>query len=112
LKMGFGPVTVLAIKCCLDVVYLIIRLIFMKAKIALSLREFLTGTMLPIFFVSVLCFVGVYFASGITKSCSERLIVTTSVFLVFYVASVVFIALNKKERMQIYSFVAGKLKKV
>lgn len=112
LKMGFGPVTVLAVKCCLDIVYLIVRLIFMKAKIDFSLREFLRGTMLPIFFVSVLCFVGVYFASGITKSCLERLIVTTSVFLVFYVASVVFIALNKKERMQIYSFVAGKLKKV
>ena len=61
LKMGFGPITVLAIKCCLDIVYLIVRLFFMKVQINFSLREFLRRTILPVILVSVLCFVGVYF---------------------------------------------------
>lgn len=112
LKMGFGPVTVLAIKCCLDVVYLIVRLIFMKAKIDFSLKEFLRRTMLPIILVSILCVAGVYFASEIATEGLTRLLVTTGVFLVLYTVSVLFIALNMKDRMRIHSFVVGKLRKV
>lgn len=112
LKMGFGPVTVLVIKCYLDVIYLIVRLFFMKAKINFSFKDFLRRTMLPIFLVSALCFVGVYFASKTASSDLIRLLVTTSVFLVLYVSSVFFIALNKKERIQFLSFVVDKLRKV
>lgn len=112
LKMGFGPMTVLAIKCCLDVVYLIIRLVFMKVKIDFSLKEFFRKTVLPIVLVSALCFVSVYSASEIISDDLGRLVVTTTVFVVIYIGSVVFIALNKKERLQIRSFFVGKLRKV
>ncbi len=111
LKKGFGPATVLAIKCCLDVVYLIVRLIFMKVKINLSLKEFLKRTILPIILVSILCFVGVYFVSEIAASDLTRLIVTTSVFLIIYIGSVVFVALNRTERLQIKTLLVNKLRR-
>ena len=40
-----------------------------------------------------------------------RLFITTGVFLVIYIGSVIFIALNEKERVMIHSFLIGKLRK-
>ena len=40
LRAGFAPVAVLAIKCCMDVFYLLVRLIFMKIKIDFSISAF------------------------------------------------------------------------
>jgi O-antigen/teichoic acid export membrane protein len=111
LKMGFGPVTVLAIKCCLDIVYLIVRLMFMKVKIDFSINQFMKITMLPIFIVSALCVAVVYFVSQMIEMGLLRLIVTTGVFGVVYVVSIVFVALNRTERLQFWSFLKNKLRK-
>lgn len=106
LKLGSGPVTVLAIKCCLDIIYLIVRLIFMKAKIDLSIKEFLKTTILPIITVSALCITGIIFASKGISNDLIRLIVTTGVFIVIYIGSVIFVVLSRNERLQIMSFIA------
>ena len=111
LKMGFGPVTVLAIKCCLDVVYLIVRLMFMKVKIDFSINQFMKITMLPIFIVSALCVAAVCFVSQMVEMDLVRLIVTTGIFGIVYVFSVVFFALNQTERLQLWSFLNNKLRK-
>lgn len=112
LKAGFGPTTVLAIKCCLDIAYLIVRLIFMKAKIDFSIKEFMRKTILPIFIVSALCIAAGYFVSKTVEMDLARLIATTGVFGVVYVISVVFVALNRTERLRIKTFFVNKLRKV
>lgn len=111
LKIGFGPVTVLLIKCCLDFVYLIVRLIFMKAKIDFSIKEFIKRTILPIFIVSALCIVIVCVVSKIIEKDVLRLVVTAGVFGVVYVFTVVFVALNRNERLQIKTLFVNKLRK-
>ena len=112
LRAGFAPVAVLAIKCCMDVFYLLVRLIFMKIKIDFSISAFVLKTILPVFFVSATSVSCVYVVSKFALSDVARLFATTGMFVVVYIILVLFAALNRNDRSKILSFFYGKIRKV
>ncbi len=108
LKAGFGPVTVLIIKCCLDVVYLIVRLIFMKVKIQFPIKVFFVKTLLPIFIVTALSVSVVYVASCESENEYIRLFVTTFLFISIYLLLLYAIVLTKDEKRKCVEFLKSK----
>lgn len=112
LKAGFAPVTVLAIKCCMDIFYLIVRLVFMKIKIDFSISTFMIKTIFPVFIVSVASVSCVYIMSKFVLNDVARLFATTGVFVVVYITLVLLIVLNRNERSGILCFLNSKMKKV
>ena len=108
LKAGFGPTTVLAIKCCLDIAYLIVRLIFMKAKIDFSIKEFFSKTLLPVSLVTISSIVPIHLVSGLCDKETTRFFLTTGVFVVVYALSITLFGLNKKDRAKVKKFLKEK----
>jgi O-antigen/teichoic acid export membrane protein len=108
LKAGFGPVIVLIVKCCLDVVYLIVRLIFMKVKIQFPIKEFLLKTLLPVFLVTIPSVSVVYAASNISENEYVHLGLTLIIFGAVYLLSVFFLGLNAGDRLKIRTFIKNK----
>lgn len=104
LKQGYGPVTVLTIKCCLDIVYLIVRLIFMKVKIKFSIREFVKKTILPILLVTVASVLSIYYAANISENEYVRLGMTTGVFVIVYVSLAFVFALDRLQKVKMIKF--------
>jgi O-antigen/teichoic acid export membrane protein len=109
LKTGFGPVTVLIIKCCLDVIYLIVRLIFMKVKIQFSIKDFTRKTLWPVFLVTTLSASTVYAVSSISENEYVRLFSTMSLFIGSYVFFLYFAGLNARERKNIMVYIKRKI---
>jgi molybdopterin synthase catalytic subunit len=72
----------------------------------------MTKTILPILIVSAVCAFCVYIVSDFIMDDVVRLFVTTGVFAVAYIVSVVFVALNRNERFRALSFLISKIKKV
>lgn len=105
LKAGFGPVTVLIIKCCLDVAYLIVRLFFMKVKIQLSIKDFCIRTLLPVSLVTSFAVSLTYITSVHCEKGYSHLGLTTGVFFVAYMFSLFFFGLNTNERSQIKKYI-------
>lgn len=108
LKAGFGPVTVLIIKCCLDIIYLVVRLFFMKAKIQFPIKVFFVKTLLPIFIVTALSVSVVYVASCESENEYIRLFVTTFLFISIYLLLLYAIVLTKDEKRKCVEFLKSK----
>lgn len=109
LKLGFSPVTVLVIKCCLDLLYLTTRVFFMKAMVDMSIGEFLKKSLLPVLLVTaimtgVLLTVNQYIWDGWT-----HLFASCLLFYLIYIPTVLYVGLLSNEREKILSFVSKKL---
>ena len=83
----------------------------MKVIIQFPIKKFIIGTLAPVLTVSILCFSFVCFVAEYCTNSLTRLIYTTIVFLFVYAISVIFIALNSKERSQAVSFLYKKMRK-
>lgn len=104
LKIGFGPVTVLVIKCCLDLVYFIVRIVFVKFKIQLSLKHYFIKTLLPIVSVTAISLSCLYFIDSKCENDLFKLIITSTAFLFISSISIFFFGINKAEKNQIVVF--------
>ena len=98
LKMGFNPTVVLIIKCCVDVLYLIIRLGFVKNVTGLSISFFIKKVLFPIFVITTLSLVTMLCLITFFYTPLIRLLLSTFIFITFYPLLVFFSALNKHER--------------
>lgn len=98
LRMGFNPTVVLTIKCCVDFLYLIIRLIFVKKMIGLSILSFIKEVIVPLFIITLLCLVTMFGIIPIFNTPLTKLMVSILVFITFYPSLVLLMGLNKHER--------------
>lgn len=82
LSLGFSPVVVLEIKCCLDLTYLVARLLFMRRMVHLSLRQFGREVLFPVMVVSALSLCVIYPVSEFVcwRNGWTELLATTGVF--------------------------------
>ena len=110
LKAGFGPVTVLIIKCCLDIVYLIVRLIFMKVKIQFPIKMYLSKTLFPISVVTIISVVSVNFISKTIDNGYIQLIVTAILFVFIYSFLLLLIAFDKNEKKKVYEILKKRIR--
>jgi len=112
LKLGFSPTVVLVIKCCLDLLYLMVRLLFMHSIINLSILSFFKKVIQPTAIVSLLSIVVLFLLSLIIHSGLIRLIVTVLTFVILYVPLVFYIGLVKSEQIVIINYISSKLIKL
>lgn len=111
LRSGFPPYAVMAVKCLLDVVYFAIRLLFVRAKIGISLFAFAKRILVPVAAVTVLgvayyCLYGRLDYGG-WKGC----MLGATVFLMLYAPTVLFLCVSKRDRTAIVDFVRRKMLK-
>lgn len=99
LKLGASPMIVLEIKCCLDIVYLIVRLWFVHNMIQLSYKSFVKKVIFPITTASLSSFL-------IIKICLymincdgwSKLLFSTFFFEFIYVILIWIFSLDKQEK--------------
>lgn len=101
LKAGYSPTVVMEIKCCLDLAYLAIRLLFMRAKIQFSIREFARKVLLPVSLVTALSVIPTAILSYLDLEGWKYLIASVLTFMVFYMTSVFFIGIGRSERERV-----------
>ena len=60
LKLGFSPEIVLEIKCCLDLTYLVVRLLFVHKMVNMSVKYFTLNVFFPVIKVTLLIAILLY----------------------------------------------------
>lgn len=109
LSAGFSPVVVIIIKCILAIVYFVVRILVVRKKIDLSILSFIYKVIIPIVFVTILSsLVYVISFKFVSKSVS-MMIVTTFVFYIVYLPSVISFCLSKSEREYLFSVIRNRL---
>ena len=111
LKLGYPPVVVLEIKCCLDCVYLFTRMFFMRNMVGFSIREYSLKVLLPLIIVVSISSLVTYLASHIIDNGWITLFVSTSIFLTIYTPLCLYVGMASNERNKIIKFALNKIKK-
>jgi len=108
LKMGFNPTSVLIIKCCLDFIYLIIRLVFVNKMIGFSIRSFVNGVFVPLCLITIVSVFLMFVLTSVIESQLINLIVSLFVFLTIYPLLVFYVGLNNHERTVVLNKIKSK----
>lgn len=111
LKLGFSPEIVLQVKCCLDVVYLGIRLWFMHSMVNYSVKTFVKEVGIPVCMVSILSVAFMYLLFSVIDNEWYRLLVGCFLFLLVYISICYGIALTSREKQMIWRMIKLKLNK-
>lgn len=106
LKLGFSPLIVLQVKCCLDVVYLVVRLWFMRKMVDYSVRYFAKEVLLPVFVISVLSLVIMTLVILVFENELNKLLISCTVFVLVYIPACYYIALTIYERQMVLKYVS------
>lgn len=108
LGMGYSAHIVLIIKCCVDVIYLFIRLLFIKKMINYRFCDFTNNIFLPIVAITTLIVVIMLAVSIVLPVGIKGLFLSCLVFYCSYTFLVYFIGLGKGERKMLVVFVKNK----
>ena len=111
LKLGYPPVIVLEIKCCLDFVYLFTRMLFMKKMVGLSVRDYSKKVLLPIIIVVTISSAATYLATQMSDNGWVTLFTSSAIFLTLYAPLCLYVGMTTNERRKIISLVMNKIKK-
>ena len=109
LKIGFKPTIVLEIKCCLDLIYLATRLLFMRSMINMSIRSFFNDVLLPIGIISFVSIVLLLLISYHIESHLVQLIVSVVVFALLYIPLIFRVGLTKNEQIVVLAYINNKI---
>lgn len=109
LKMGFNPTIVLEIKCCMDLIYLATRLLFMRLMISLSIRGFFKNVLLPMGIISGVSILVLFLLSYCIDTHLIQLIVTVVVFVILYIPLIFGIGLTKNERTVVLTTIKNRI---
>lgn len=111
LRLVFPPVVVLEIKCCLDLVYLMVRLLFMRKMVRFSIRSFIRRVGLRLVVIVSLSLIGTYIFSSFSADNWMRFLSTGMGFMGIYAPIVYWVGLERNERCLVRKLVSDKLKK-
>ena len=111
LKSGFSPFIVLQIKCSLDVVYLAVRLWFMRTMADYSVRDFIKEVLTPIFIISFLSMIIMYLIVSLVRDELYKLLVSSAAFALIYIPACYYIAFTVHEKQMILKLVNSKIRK-
>ena len=110
LKLGFEPVVVLWLHCLLDIVYLVIRLLFLKSYVDYSIPIYMKQVLLPIILVTIVVISIMTAVSNAISNELSRFIVSICTFFIIYIPLVLFVGLNKSERNGMLMMIKNKVK--
>ena len=111
LKSGFPPIVVLQVKCCLDVVYLAVRLAFMRSMVSYSVRYFLKEVLLPVCVVSALSLSVMSVVVSLVEDDLCRLLTSCISFVLVYVPVCYLWGMSRNERQMLLGFIDSKIRK-
>lgn len=109
LKMGFPPIVVLKIKCCLDLVYLIIRLLFIRKMVQFSICLFFRNVIFRLILIVLVSVLVTYVFSLLFLDNWKRLLFVCMSFIMIYFPVVYFIGLERKEKDLLINLVMNKI---
>lgn len=109
LKIGFPPVVVLEIKCCLDICYLVIRLFFIHKKIKFSIKEYIKNVGFPLLSIVLITCISVLIVHYYTYEGWIRIAISVIVFTIAFIPAVYFIGLNNSEKTTVKKMITNKL---
>lgn len=112
LLLGFPPTIVLLIKCILDILYIAIRMYFMKIMINFSIADFINEVIKPLVIVSLIPIGLLFFIIKVTDVGIIRVIVTCGGFYFAYLPLAYFVAISKTERQVIGEYVKNLMAKI
>lgn len=110
LKLGFSPVIVWEIKCCLDLVYLVIRLFFMRRMIQFPIKLFVKDVLLPSVMITICSIIFMTIISNVFEEGWVKLSITCASFFILFVPLIAIIGLTKEERLAVRRITIGKLR--
>ena len=109
LDMGFKPIIVLIIKCCLDLCYLIIRLLFINKMIKFSIKKYIRNVCFPLSIIVLLTSTSILIVQHYINDGWFRMFISIIVFGIIFIPSTYYICLNNKEKIMIKTFIINKL---
>lgn len=113
-RKGFDPAVALIVKCFVEFLILIVRILFIRKLIKLSFREYARKTLIPA--IGVLCITwglmfGVCHVIVARNTVEwEKLLVSCAMFLLIYSISLWFIGIGSQERLIIEKWITNKIK--
>lgn len=104
LRLGFPPETVLIIKCCLDLGYLVIRLAYIKRMVGFNIKKYFSDVFLSVLGTTAISIITMYLINKfIEESFFLYLILKLFLFGISYFLILLFIGLKKEEKKIIVS---------
>lgn len=111
LSIGLNPTVVLEIKCCMDILYLVIRLRFIKKMIGFPIYKFIIKVIVPMIVITIIPIAVLFVMSFCINSNWHHLILTIVVFYIVYIPFVYFVGLTQNERNAIKKMVYAKVRR-
>lgn len=112
LKLGFRPSIVLEVKCVLDILYLCIRLYFLRILISFSIIDYIKDTIVKILTVTILSILSMIILSMFYHEKSWNFLLISSMFLTILITIEIWlIALNKGEKDKLINFIISRIKR-
>ena len=111
LYLGASPLIVMEIKCSLDLVYLAIRLLFMKNKVHLSIMKFMKEVIWAILPISLFTVISLYAIKAVGLSELSYFFVSIVTFFLLYFPCTFYFVRGEKERSKVLSFIKKRISK-
>ena len=108
LHLGFTPLVVLVIKCCLDFVYLAVRLLFIRRMIQFPIGFYIKNVVLRLIIIVFLSIVSIYAFTLLMLSGWFKLVFSCISFILVYIPIVYYIGLNTNERNMLMTMFRSK----
>ena len=109
LAIGLPPITVFIVKCVMDIIYLAIRLFFLKKLISFQILDYINKVLCPLIILTIITFsfvgyVSISINSGIVKLCLS-FVINSLVLLPL----ILFMIMNQSERQSFFLFIKSKI---
>ena len=111
LSWGYSPLVVMEIKCILDIIYLIVRLVFMKNKVQLPIVDFVKQVLLQIIPITIVSCLVMFLLDSPEFNEIQYLGISAISFFALYIPLVFYVCVSKEDRNKLRHFIINKIQK-
>ena len=111
LSWGYSPLVVMEIKCILDIIYLIVRLVFMKKKVQLPIVDFVKQVLLQIIPITIVSCLVMFLLDSPEFNEIQYLGISAISFFAMYIPLVFYVCVSKEDRNKLRHFIINKIQK-
>ena len=109
LSLGALPLVVLEIKCGLDLIYLLIRLLFMKSKIQFPIKYFIRKVIAVILLIIIVPLAIMFLLKLFIHNDLVYLFASTFSFMVAYIPCLMYIGVDKDGRSKLFQYAKSRI---
>lgn len=112
LSWGYSPLVVMEIKCILDIIYLIVRLVFMKNKVQLPIGDFVKQVLLQIIPITIVSCLVMFLLDSPEFNEIQYLGISAISFFAMYIPLVFYVCVSKEDRNKLRHFIIIRYKRI